>query len=328
MDTEVSPDGDVVAPKKAAEAVNWPGIILYIVLTFGLSWTIWLVLRAIGVPFTIRVAIGMFGPAVAAILVRLIRREGFADAGLRLTGRGRRGAWRMYIAAYLVPPLLIAAGIGFALLTGVQHWAYNENLQASARAITAALAKQGQPIPAGFTAQQLAQLNVTVSIVLAFTVGILFNMLFTFGEEFGWRGYLLPRLAPLGGVKAAIIVGVIWGLWHAPIIVLDSYNYPGHPWSGVFLMVLFTIALSMIFTWLRFRAGSVWPPVLAHAAFNAQAGFGVLLLSQADSLLRAPIGLLGLVPMFVFAIWLAATGRLKAEPDNLPVPIHIEAANG
>ncbi len=42
MDTEVSPDGDVVAPKKAAEAVNWPGIVLYIVLTFGLSWTIWL----------------------------------------------------------------------------------------------------------------------------------------------------------------------------------------------------------------------------------------------------------------------------------------------
>lgn len=58
---------------------------------------------------------------------------------------------------------------------------------------------------------------------------------------------------------------------------------------------------------------------LAHAAFNAQAGFGVLLLSSADSLLRAPIGLIGLVPMLLFAIGLAVTGRLKAErqsPNN------------
>src|SRR5205807_10115753 len=137
--------------KTSASAVNWPGIALYIVLTFGISWSIFIGLRALGVPFGIRTPIGMFGPAIAAVLVRLIRREGFADAGLRLTGRGRHGAWRMYLAAYLVPPLLIAASIGFVLLTGVQHWAYNDNLQASARAITAALAKQGQPIPAGFT---------------------------------------------------------------------------------------------------------------------------------------------------------------------------------
>ena len=65
--------------------------------------------------------------------------------------------------------------------------------------------------------------------------------------------------------------------------------------------------------WLRFRSGSVWPSVMGHAAFNAQAGFGVLLLSPADSLVRAPIGLVGLVPMIAFAIWLAVTGRLKAD---------------
>jgi len=140
-----------------------------------------------------------------------------------------------------------------------------------------------------------------------------YQMIFTFGEEFGWRGYLLPRLAPLGGISAAIITGVIWGLWHTPVIVLDGYNYPGHPWAGVGVMVIFTVALGMIFAWLRFRSGSVWPSVMGHAALNAQAGFGFLLLSPADSLVRAPIGLVGLVPMIAFAIWLAATGRLKAD---------------
>jgi membrane protease YdiL (CAAX protease family) len=312
MDAEVTATNSA-EPSRSASAVKWTSIALYLVLAFGISWSIFIGLRALGVPFGIRTPIGMFGPAIAAVLVRIIRREGFADAGLRLTAPGRPGAWRMYLAAYLIMPLLIALGIGFALLTGVQHWAFSENLHALGRLIANTLTKQGKSLPAGYSADQLALINIITQIALAFTLGILFNMIFTFGEEFGWRGYLLPRLAPLGGISAAIITGVIWGLWHTPVIVLDGYNYPGHPWAGVGVMVIFTVALGMIFAWLRFRSGSVWPSVMGHAAFNAQAGFGVLLLSPADSLVRAPIGLVGLLPMIAFAIWLAATGRLKAD---------------
>lgn len=319
MDTEVTktPPAKSSSP---ASTVSWTGIAFYIALAFGISWAIWLGLRALGVPFILRVSIGMFGPALAALLVRLVRREGFSDAGLRLVGRGRTGAVRVYLAAYFVPPVLIAAAIGLALITGIQHWTFAENLQISTRAITDTLARSGQRLPSGYSAQQLALLNVLISIVLAFTLGILFNMIFTFGEEFGWRGYLLPRLAPLGGIYAAIITGVIWGLWHAPLIVLDGYNYPGHPWLGLGMMVIFTISLSMIFAWLRFRSGSIWPSTLAHAAINAQAGFGVLLLSHVDSLLGVPLGIIGLIPMIAFAIWLAATGRLKSETDNVSEP--------
>jgi len=327
MDTEGT-NARLVEPSRSTPTVNWTGIVLFIVLTFGISWATWLGLRALGVPFVIRTAIGMFGPALAALLVRLIRREGFADAGLRLVGRGRTGAARMYLAAYFVPRILLAVGIGLALLTGIQHWAFSENLQASAHAIVNTLARQGQALPPGYSAEQLALINIVVSTALAFTLGLLFNMIFTFGEEFGWRGYLLPRLAPLGGIYAAIITGVIWGLWHAPLILLDSYNYPGHPWLGIGMMVLFTVSLSVIFTWLRFRSGSIWPSTLAHAAINAQAGFGILLLSHVDSLIAVPIGIIGLIPMIAFAIWLAATGRLKPEPDNVTIPASmIEAAN-
>ena len=151
----------------------------------------------------------------------------------------------------------------------------------------------------------------TLEFTFEFTLALLFNMLFTFGEEFGWRGYLLPRLAPLGGVRAALITGIIWGLWHAPLIVLVGYNYPGHPWLGVGMMVVFSVALSLIFAWLRFRSGSVWPSTLAHAAVNGQAGFAIIFLSRADSLVAAPIGIIGLIPMLAFGIWLAATGRLN-----------------
>jgi CAAX protease family protein len=315
MDTRTStPEPISMQPGKTP--IDWTGIAVFILMAFGISWAIWLGLAAVGVPFIIRVAIGMFGPAIAATLVRLIRREGFADAGLRLAAQGRKGIVRIYIAAYVLPPILIAAGIGLALLTGVQHWAFSDNLHASARALTAQLQNMGQSLPSGFTSDQLALISFLAQTVLAFTLAILINMIFTFGEEFGWRGYLLPRLSPLGGIQAAIITGVVWGLWHAPIIILNGYNYPGHPWSGVVMMVVFTIALSMIFAWLRFRSGSVWPSTLAHAAFNAQAGFAIVFLSQADSLLRAPIGLIGLIPTIAFAIWLAATGRLKPDTNQ------------
>ena len=295
---------DVAERDEGKQGVNWTDVVLFIVLAFGISWLIWIGLRAIGVPFTIRASIGMFGPALAAVLVRVLRKEGFADAGLRLVGKGYRGGGWMYLAAYLAVPLLIGAGILLSLLIGYQHWAFAQNLQASAQAITSALHQQGAPLPKGLTAGQLALLNVVASTALAFTLGIPFNMIFTFGEEFGWRGFLLLRLAPLGGVGAAVITGVIWGLWHAPLIVLDSYNYPGYPLLGVLMMVVFTVSLGIVFAWLRFRSGSVWPSTLAHAAFNAQAGFGLLLLNPANPLLRSPIGLSGLAPIIAFDIWL------------------------
>jgi membrane protease YdiL (CAAX protease family) len=322
MDTQTKPpESASVSPGELP--VNWTGIALFIILAFGISWAIWLGLGALGVPFTIRAAIGMFGPAIAATLVRLLRHEGFADAGLRLAAKGRKGVVRIYIYAYILPPILLAAGIGLALLTGVQHRAFSENLHALAGALTAQMHSLGQQLPPNVSADQLTLITILAQTVLAFTIAIPFNMIFTFGEEFGWRGYLLPRLSPLGGIQAAIITGTVWGLWHAPLIILNGYNYPGHPWWGVLMMVVFTVSLSMIFAWLRFRSGSVWPSTLAHAAINAQAPFAIVFLSQADSLLRAPIGIIGLIPMIAFAIWLAVTGRLQ--PD-LPQANVIEPA--
>jgi CAAX protease family protein len=309
---------DMAPPVAGASSLRWGGIALYVALACAFSWTIWLGLGALGVDLVIRAPLGMFGPAIAATLVRgPLRHEGFADAGLRLVGRGQRhGGW-LYLAAYLLVPLLIAAGIGLSLLIGYQHWtdpvAALEHMLASPP-VPPGASQPPPPLPPE-ARQQLALISLISQLALAFTFGIAINMIFTFGEEFGWRGYLLPRLAPLGGGWAALLTGVIWGLWHAPIIITASYNFPGHPWLGALAMVALTTSLSFIYAWLRFRSGSVWPSTLAHAAANAQAGFALLVLAPAgDSLLRPPFGLIAVTPIAVFALVLLLTGRLNPTP--------------
>ncbi|HEU5438936.1 MAG TPA: CPBP family intramembrane glutamic endopeptidase [Ktedonobacterales bacterium] len=306
----------------SASSVRWSGIALFVALACAISWATWLGLGALGVPVPIRAPLGMFGPAIAATLVRgPLRHEGFADAGLRLVGRDRPGGGWMYLAAYLVIPLLIAAGIGLSLLIGYQHW--TDPVATLQQALAAQLAAAHQPLPLGDSLHQIALVGLLSQLGLAVTLGIPINMIFTFGEEFGWRGYLLPRLAPLGGGWAALLTGIIWGLWHAPFIITTSYNFLGHPWLGALAMVLLTTALSFVYAWLRFRSGSVWPSTLAHAAANAQAGIALLVLAPpADSLLRPPYGLIEVAVIAAFALVLLFTGRLN--PRTAPSTVNTE----
>jgi membrane protease YdiL (CAAX protease family) len=112
--------------------------------------------------------------------------------------------------------------------------------------------------------------------------------------------------------EAAVLTGIIWGLWHAPLIVLSGYNFPGHSWLGIGGMVLFSVALGVVFAWLRFRSGSVWPSTLAHATFNAQYGIALLVLAPAgDSLLRPAVGVIGVAPIAVLVLVLIVPGRLR-----------------
>lgn len=107
------------------------------------------------------------------------------------------------------------------------------------------------------------------------------NLLPALGEEIGWRGWLLPKLLPSGIVPAVLLSGVLWGAWHAPLLLL-GYNYPGTPgWMAVLLMIGMCTIMGSLLGWLRVRSGSVWPPALAHGGLNAAAS-GTLYLFAAD----------------------------------------------
>jgi membrane protease YdiL (CAAX protease family) len=108
------------------------------------------------------------------------------------------------------------------------------------------------------------------------------NLVFFFGEEYGWRGYLQGELVKLGKVRGLLLVGVIWGVWHTPIIVM-GHNYPGHPLAGSVLMVFCTIVLSFLFGFAVLKSGSVWLAAFLHGVNNNVVPFLFGMVYQPDS---------------------------------------------
>ena len=94
-----------------------------------------------------------------------------------------------------------------------------------------------------------------------------------FGEEFGWRAYMMPKLKSLMGKYPALIAGgIIWGLWHAPLTCVGhnfGTEYPGFPYVGIILMCLYCVLLGGILTYVTEKTGSVWPAAFLHGVNNA-----------------------------------------------------------
>ena len=224
----------------------------------------------------------MFSPAIANVATRLLTDEVWADLRLRPNLPER---WRAYVAAWLGTSVLI--GTGFALYVALQQ--------------------------AGLVSPSGGGPDVgTAGIVVALTVGPAINTLVAFGEEFGWRAYLLQKLEPLGVRRALLAHGVIWGVWHWPVIAM-GYNYGLEyafaPIPGLAMMTLATVAIGTVFGALALRTDSVWPAALAHGTLNAVGSFAVLV-SGVGLVGAAPVALVGVVPWVAVAVVLLGPGRL------------------
>jgi CAAX protease family protein len=110
---------------------------------------------------------------------------------------------------------------------------------------------------------------VTVWLTLLLINGPISAVL-TLGEEYGWRGYLLPKLLPLGEFKASAIIALIWAPWHLPLLMVGLNYLSKNPLAVMAFMLLLTLGLSILLTRLFVVAGgSVLVVALAHASFNA-----------------------------------------------------------
>lgn len=108
--------------------------------------------------------------------------------------------------------------------------------------------------------------TMTGSLVLNLLVG---SSIFL-GEELGWRYFLQPHLQNVFGKRGGVIaLGIIWGLWHAPLNFM-LYN-PQTPLLGILSHVLFCIATSIFFAYVYLRTQNLWPCILIHLFNNSSA---------------------------------------------------------
>lgn len=304
---EAVADGEVRVP--------WAAVATFSVLVCALAWLVCIPLwidGGLANPFAgLLISVMMFTPGMAAVTVMVIFRTPPRGRRLRALGMwplrpARRVAWLM-VAGWLAPPVIVAASILVAVLIGAIRW----DPAGSAFAV-----QIGELVPADVP---LPPIEVLVLLQLvSIPIGALINSVFAFGEELGWRGWLLPALRPLGTWPALVLSGVLWGLWHSPVILL-GYNFDRTNVTGVLFMVAGCVLWGVLLGWLRLRSGSLWPAVLAHGALNAAGGMVLLVAAGSPDLaISGPLGVAAWIVGGVVIAVLLATRQFRIQPALAP----------
>ncbi|MEW6517363.1 MAG: CPBP family intramembrane glutamic endopeptidase [candidate division FCPU426 bacterium] len=268
----------------------------YLALTFILSWSL------VGVAFYglklhlnqgagLAVAVlYMFMPLCAVVLVRkFILRQPVREAlGLSF----KLNAW--WLVAWLLPLVLSVGALFASLLVPGVEWSW------SMEGMIQRFGSQLTPAQIEAMRQQTAALPLHplwLGMIQGLLAGVTVNAVAGFGEEAGWRGLLQRDLQFLGFWRSSIFIGLVWGIWHVPIILL-GHNYPQHPREGAFYMAYFTILMAPLFAYIRARTRSVVAAAVMHGTLNAVAGISFMTLAGGSDL---SVGLTGLAGLAVLA---------------------------
>ena len=279
---------------------------LFLLFAFGIAWAIDLVtyltgglkdLKTGSLAWTLLV-VSMAAPALANILTRWVTAEGRKKLYLRPGFRQTKHYW---LLAWLGTSFLVLSGMVIYYILLPKY--FDPTLSAESKLLAQLAQRTGKAI--SITPVMLFVIQITQAILIAPFI----NGLAAFGEEFGWRAYLLPKLVPLGGRKAMLIMGLIWGVWHWPVIFMGyefGLSYPGYPWLGPIVMLWFTFVVGTFLGWLTLRAKSVWPAALAHGSINSISVIAFYLAKGQPNPVVGPagVGLLASLPLTLLAFWL------------------------
>jgi membrane protease YdiL (CAAX protease family) len=274
---------------------NYLMVTLY--LYFGGKWVM---------PWSLTIGVAyMFVPMLMAIVVqKLIYKEPLKEP----LGISFKLNW-WFLVAWMLPPVIAFATLGVSLLLpGVEFSPQMAGLMERFKSV--------------FTPEQLQQMEQQmtvfpihpfwISLLQGLVAGVTVNAVAGFGEELGWRGLLQREFGFMGFWKSSALIGFVWGIWHAPLI-LQGHNYPEHPEAGVFMMTIFTILLSPIFSYVRLKAKSVIAAAIIHGSLNATVGLALMVVAGGNDLTIGVTGLAGFIVLALVNLVLFLYDRLWAK---------------
>ncbi len=283
---------------------------LFIGITFAISWFMAILFVASGgkwnTPGAMAVGVAyMFIPMISAILVQKFIYKEPVKKPLGVSFKLNR--W--WLVAWLLPPLVALATLGVSLcMPGVEYSPEMAGLLERFREIL-------PPEQLQQMESQTASLPfhpLWIALIQGLIAGITINAVAGFGEELGWRGFLQREFSYMGFWKSSILIGLVWGIWHAPII-LQGHNYPQHPAGGMFMMVIFCLLLAPIFSYIRIKSKSVIAAAIIHGSLNATAGLAIMVVGKGSDLIIGVTGLAGFIVLFIVNLCIFSFDRSLAK---------------
>lgn len=269
---------------------------LFLGMTFTINWLMAGMFWALGgkwnTPSSMIIGVlYMFIPAICVVIVQkgIYRQPLKLPLGISL----RLNRW--FLVAWLLPLILSLASMGVGLL--LPDISFSPDASGFFERYSSIL----PPEKLEEMRRQMDKMPINpiwLSLIQGLIAGVTINAVAAFGEELGWRGFLQMELSGMGFWRSSLLIGLIWGIWHAPII-LQGHNYPQHPVMGVLMMTIFCLLLGPIFSYIRVKSRSVIAAAVTHGSLNGTAGISILLLKGGSDL---TVGLFGLSGFIILAL--------------------------
>lgn len=267
---------------------------IFLLSTFIITWTIEFIIMfnggATNPLYTVALGICMLVPAISVFLTCATTKDGFKGVWIKPNFKGNL---KYYLIGWLSPVILIISGAAIYFLLNPSH--FDSNMTFIISSTKDKLLSLGQVVPSDNQLRSILLIQIGTSIFIAPII----NFIPALGEELGWRGYLLPRLCEkYKHITAVIISGVIWGIWHAPMIAMGhnyGLGYRFAPIGGIVAMIVFCIFVGAIFSYVSLRAKSAIPAAIGHAMLNGFASVGAIFTNVATNNFIGPLpmGIIG-----------------------------------
>ncbi|MBS3777318.1 MAG: CPBP family intramembrane metalloprotease [Bacteroidales bacterium] len=275
---------------------------LFLILTFVISLSLVGLYKLFGgqydnkISATILAVTYMFIPMISVILVEKVIHKEKLKPNLLISFKINK--W--FFIAWLITPIMSFGTLGISLL--LPDVTYSPEMTGMVNRFENML-----------TPEQLEQMKnasetmpihpIWLAVLQGLIAGATINAIAGFGEELGWRGFLLKSFKDMNFLKASIIIGFIWGIWHSPLILM-GHNYPQHPEIGVLMMTIWCILLTPLFLYFTVKAKSVIAAAIMHGTLNATAGIAIMVIDGGNDLSVGMTGLAGFISLIVVLVLL------------------------